>query len=424
MKNRGRKTLWNKLGTGLKTGILATALSFMPLKNASAQYNSPIDFFVHPDSSAYDLLNTKQERDNYIKNFLKENPHDAAHIPPSKNPLFDCTEYSQLGGVDGFGTYTPDFHGYSGENLDSIYANKGTLSRNGTGKFPMLGLDIDYFETINGSDGHNMNIVYTGDNLIWGESANAIEPQTDSINVQPGSWQMPLNCNLYVRGPPTENWSPINAPYLVKYEVRNGVVSEPIFEDGFIDSENAALLIRERDKEAPQNYLNFKSDTLEYAVVDPEGYFKEAKISSDGGKTWNYFSSPTGTKKLNLKNGWNDIIFESEDYSRNKTTTEESVYIDKPVPVKEIPNNSLESRVYQNPASDKVIINYGVSKPGKIYVEVYNTKGSLMECISDESYSGRNDLEIDISKYPAGMYLFDITQDGKTKTEKVVKIKN
>lgn len=420
MKNRGRKTLWNIL----KTGSLATALSVLPLKNYG-QYNSPITPFVHPIASEYDNLETKPEKDNYIQNFLNENPHDDENIPWVRD-IFDCTQYSNLMGVDGYGVFGDQskniFWGYSEEDLDSVYHYGGTLSRNGTGKIPMLGLDVGYIdEPVNGYWLHNMNIVYTGDNLNW-ESANAIEPQTDNANVQPGSWQMPLNCNLYVKGPPLENKQPINSPYLIKYEVRNGVVSEPIFEDGLINPENTQWLIKERDQDAPQNYLNFKNDTLEYEVVDPEGYFKEAKVSSDGGETWNYFSNPTGTKKLsNLKGGWNDIIFESEDYSRNKTRTEESVYVDKPVPVKEISNNSLESKVYPNPTSDKVIINYSVSKPEKIYVEIYNENGGLMDCISDEAYSGRNDLEIDISKYPTGMYLFDITQDGKTKTEKVVK---
>jgi len=409
---------------GLRNLLLAgavslglTGASLLPIK--AGPYNSPINLFMHPVESAYDSLETKQERDDYVQNFLNENPHDAYHIPGIPG-LFDCTEFSNLLSTDGYGIYTNAFHGYSGENLDSIYLHRGTLSRNGTGKIPVLILDVSNFNEFGVlSTSHQMNIIYTGDDLTW-ESANAVEPQIDVINTQPGSWQMHLNCNLYVSGPPTENLSPVDAPFLIKYEVRNGIVSEPIFEGSFILPEYAKwLTIKERDKNPPENNINFRNDTLEYEVIDAN--FKSARVSTDNGQTWKYFSSPTGTKKLNLENGYHDIIFESYDEFRHKTVNEENIFVDNKPDEWEEPS-SLEKEVLNsdvkvcpNPATD--YINFVPKENKESQLRIYSVDGKEIENVYDID----GNMNLDVSSYKPGMYLYKYTNSDGVKSGKVLK---
>lgn len=239
-----------KIGSKLRNlkYALPIVVSLLFGNKLNGQYNSPINLFEHPISSEYDNLETKAERDDYVQNFLNENPHDAFHIPCQT--YFDCTQFSNLLSVDGYGVFGDQssnmFWGYDGEDLDSIHKYGGTLKYNGNGKLPILSVMIP------NEGGHEMNGVYTGNNLNW-ESFCAIEPQTDQINVQPGEAYIPENCDLYVRGPPLENKKPINSPYLIKYEIRNGIVSEPIFEDALIDPNNAKRLIKYRDSISTDN---------------------------------------------------------------------------------------------------------------------------------------------------------------------------
>jgi hypothetical protein len=407
-----------KIGSKLKKFVYALPIMLGlagGLKEGYGQYNSPINLFVHPVESQYDNLETKEERDNHLQNFLNENPHDAMHIPSIRD-VFDCTEYSNLIAVDGYGTYTNDFNGYSGEDIDSIHFNKGTLSRKATGKAPVLCSSIEYLSgPVNGYWSHEFNVVYTGDNFNW-ESATPIEPQGDDINFQPGSWQMPMNCDIYVKGPPTENWSPIKSPILMKYEVREGIVSEPIFEDALINPANAQLLIRERDKDAPQNNFNFRNDTLEYEVLDEN--LDSIKFSYDEGQTWQHFSNATGTKKLNLENGLYHGIFESKDKFRNKTRTEQDFYVDnRPNELeKQVLNSDI--KVYPNPASD--YLNFSAESNKEANVTMYSVDGKEV----GKEYSVGGKINMDVSNYAPGVYLYQFKENDENsniiKTGKVV----
>ena len=230
-----RKTLKNLLYAGA-----ITLAGFLNMSRVEGQYADSINLFQHPIASPYDTLRTKEERDTYVLEWLKQDFVNT--IPPHlEEPLFDCTQYSNLLSIDAYGTTSPTaFWGYNGNNLDSIYKYGGTLKYNGNGKLPIICIIIPT------GAGHEMNGIYTGDDLTW-ESFCAIEPQTDKINVQPGEWDIPMNCNIYVRGPSLPENTPINSPFLIKYEIKEGIVSKPIFDSPIIDQNYVKLLIKYRD---------------------------------------------------------------------------------------------------------------------------------------------------------------------------------
>jgi hypothetical protein len=238
---RNASILNNTLKKTLKNLLYALPIalaSFLPMKEVKAQYNSPINLFEHPIASAYDTLKTKAERDAYVLEWLKKDFVDGI---PGLYPGFDCTEYSNLLSVDAYGTTSPTaFWGYNGNNLDTIYIYGGTLKYNGDGKLPIISIEITT------GVGHEMNGIYTGDDLKW-KSFCAIEPQFDWINVQPGEGYIPKDCEIYIRGTPLPGNIPINSPCLIKYKIINGNVSEPLFEAPFIWPDDAKWLIKYRD---------------------------------------------------------------------------------------------------------------------------------------------------------------------------------
>jgi hypothetical protein len=185
-----------------------------------------IDPFVSPDANgaAYNALTTKAARDAYIQTKLYEDWVNT--IPYSINPLWVCGHYafqlmtnSRYWGEEikiNNGVYYQDrlYNWYKGRNVDSIKFNQGTLIDMGKLGLPMgfLGLvDTSHYNKKSdypmywiwkekglidskGYFGHGMNWVLTGDNIKW-EDLNILEPQTDQINVKPGGWNIPKDCD-------------------------------------------------------------------------------------------------------------------------------------------------------------------------------------------------------------------------------------
>ncbi|MFA5953546.1 MAG: T9SS type A sorting domain-containing protein [Candidatus Pacearchaeota archaeon] len=71
-------------------------------------------------------------------------------------------------------------------------------------------------------------------------------------------------------------------------------------------------------------------------------------------------------------------------------------------------------KVYPNPsASGKIKFNYEVSKPEKIYAEVYEMSGRLVDYFKEEIYPGNKDVEFDLSNLANGMYILEVSSSEK-----------
>ncbi|WP_461491148.1 S8/S53 family peptidase [Pontibacter sp. HJ8] len=76
---------------------------------------------------------------------------------------------------------------------------------------------------------------------------------------------------------------------------------------------------------------------------------------------------------------------------------------------------------YPNPFNETTTINYAVVKDGYVTVEVYDVMGKKIQTLLAESQpSGNHSLIFDGSNLPGGTYLYRISADGKTSTEKFV----
>ena len=186
----------------------------------------------------YNALKTKTERDDFIQTKLKAN--NGNNIPFSINPPYNCAFYSLQLFVDSknlgekihtisndFGKYWL-YNNYKGNNLDSIYKNGGTLEKMGTIGAPIILATL--FDISNGYFGHGMNAILTGNDLTKWEDWNFIEPQQDAINVQPGQWKIPKDCDevlVYylhlIEDKIQGNY--LKPIILVKFRIENGIPS-------------------------------------------------------------------------------------------------------------------------------------------------------------------------------------------------------
>jgi len=80
-----------------------------------------------------------------------------------------------------------------------------------------------------------------------------------------------------------------------------------------------------------------------------------------------------------------------------------------------IKENNLEDlvRTYPNPTNGitKVELDYN-GRPSKVFAEVYNSQGKLVDNIKEEIFQGKNEFEIDLSKQPNGLYFIQLSIKG------------
>ena len=126
-------------------------------------------------------------------------------IPPNDNPVFNCNNWSQLQIINAydFGENVYDFqwnkllyNGYTGFALAEIYANWGTLADQGIDGLPMFLINIT--DPITRPEGHAMDLVFTGNNILKQSDRNTIEPRDGLTDVKPGELNIPLNCERFV----------------------------------------------------------------------------------------------------------------------------------------------------------------------------------------------------------------------------------
>jgi hypothetical protein len=188
-----------------------------------------INPFVSTNSNGadYDLLTTKEQRDNYIQERLNEDwVSEVSPTRPSDPYDWDCSEYSKqlMINFHGFfgdnGDNVAGLPGYSGDNLDSIYYYHGTMKDNGK-----YGLPVYLVQLPRGS-GHRMNAILTGDNAEDFKDWNFVEPQFDQINVQPGQAYMIGDSRVIIHScwvNQQEQVAQIDCVPILEFKIENGV---------------------------------------------------------------------------------------------------------------------------------------------------------------------------------------------------------
>ena len=76
---------------------------------------------------------------------------------------------------------------------------------------------------------------------------------------------------------------------------------------------------------------------------------------------------------------------------------------------------------YPNPFNEKVTISYGLPKPSKVKIEIYNIRGQLIETIVDKHLpSGSYTIEWNAKDMSSGLYFYKLTTKDKTFIKKMI----
>lgn len=91
-------------------------------------------------------------------------------------------------------------------------------------------------------------------------------------------------------------------------------------------------------------------------------------------------------------------------------------------PVAAVAEATGDFRVYPNPATDIVNVDYVVPCDSKVFFVMTGAQGTLVETASRFSPAGKNTLRMEVSNLPAGVYFIQMLADGKpVKVFKVIK---
>jgi hypothetical protein len=78
-------------------------------------------------------------------------------------------------------------------------------------------------------------------------------------------------------------------------------------------------------------------------------------------------------------------------------------------------------KVFPNPTSGKINIEFSLNDNSPVNIELYNSNGQQLKTISSlQTFSGKNQIEYDLSKYSSGIYWITVRTDSVTETRKFI----
>ncbi len=77
--------------------------------------------------------------------------------------------------------------------------------------------------------------------------------------------------------------------------------------------------------------------------------------------------------------------------------------------------------VYPNPAKSKFTISFNAAKAAQCHISVTNMQGKQLKALTINSFEGANQVAVDASSLPAGMYIIKLERQGNVEYAKVMK---
>jgi len=212
----------------------------------------------------WDYLPTTPERDNWTYKIWEI---DQLDTNTWIYPTYISGDYATDGYIRQFALH---------DTTDPNIPDKYDLSMNGRFNKPC------YFVVVydpNTGFGHGMNADLTGDNPLNFDDWNPIEPQNDSMYVQPGEWNIPYNTRVLINGVEgfEQDGGRIYFP-IVKFEIDSIGNPSTYYQHPDLILERPPLAIVQKNPEIPseyalnQNYPNpfNPRTTIEYTLPKRE----------------------------------------------------------------------------------------------------------------------------------------------------------
>ncbi len=170
----------------------------------------------------WNRLQTREERESWLVKMLEIDQTDTLEwINGSVEDRFVSGNFSDQ--------LEMNFYGFNKQNEDdNDIPSKYDTTNVGRFNIPLYRVSVDHL----GSDwGHGMNAILLGENPLNFYDWSFIEPQEDSINVTPPSWNMPYNSTYRIQGMWSFNFSDMAFPFNIVRFLINEVGEDSLYMD-------------------------------------------------------------------------------------------------------------------------------------------------------------------------------------------------
>lgn len=132
------------------------------------------------------------------------------------------------------------------------------------------------------------------------------------------------------------------------------------------------------------------------------------QIETDNDFMGDFISFITGNPPIDEYTPILNIIFSNEISSNEDVTS----------------NTDIELKNYPNPFNPQTTISYSVAEPGNVQLQIYNTKGQLIETLVDDfKYAGNYAVEWNAEDQASGVYFYQIKTDNSVIRKKCILLK-
>ncbi|MBL7884102.1 MAG: T9SS type A sorting domain-containing protein [Bacteroidia bacterium] len=151
-------------------------------------------------------------------------------------------------------------------------------------------------------------------------------------------------------------------------------------------------------------------------------WFEVSIVANLTSNTWDLLlnSSSLGTWNPLINNVYAIDLFPADDTASFWVDDVSFSYV-ATVGLNEVLGNNQTVKVYPNPMNDISNVIFNVEKEANVELALYSIDGTLISNTNYGKVSGLQQLSIDMSSYSSGMYFINLTIDGKSSMQKLIK---
>lgn len=126
----------------------------------------------------------------------------------------------------------------------------------------------------------------------------------------------------------------------------------------------------------------------------------------------------TDISKITFQSG-NMLVKQNSGTTVPFATTNISRYnfASSPVGITKIKDDELAALfIFPNPGNNLIHLSYYTPESRNVSIEIIDSKGAIVQQLSEKSLKGKNKLSVDVSKLIQGLYLFRVHNDYDTET--------
>ena len=160
-------------------------------------------------------------------------------------------------------------------------------------------------------------------------------------------------------------------------------------------------------------------------IMDPEnfdmgGNYFDVKVMRDYTYIWNDGEQTTNNiKEIRTKGKyWVKI----KDERGAISLASDTLYVGVEPPNNGIPSLEAVQLTYTNPVKEVLTINYTAEKTKTIYVQLLDTKGTVLKKSNIDCMAGENKISIIVSDLPSGIYILRFSTENGIISKKLIKI--